>query len=243
MKYALILLCLVLFSCYRTPDIPDPGPIIDEQDQQITNEVSSTNTVEEKEAKVAQLKARLAAAEADLSSYRKAAQQQKLENMQNTAYWVAGISMLIVFGCAAALVILTIQGVAVGRKLIIGFGVAGLVVASIAIAYAQIIPYLKWIGLAFLSAAVVYAIYYFYKLVSINEEHAKVGVDALWELITIRDSFDTPDEVKKKVGEKVHDIKNEARKRQAKKGIHNDIHKIIKKHKQAKHIPEKLKNA
>lgn len=233
MRRLSILLLVLLFccSCGRWVDLRKSKPL-NELDKTVQEENSGVETIEEAEQIVAELRSRLAGAEANLKAMEEAQQRARIRALQSTSYWIAGISMLVVFGCVAALIILAVQGIAVGRKLLIGGAVTGVAVCALALAFVYLIPYLVWIGIGLLGCGILAGIWYFHRVMSLNQEHAKVGVDALYALKQIRDSNgDVAQDVKDKAACDLARIKADARHRQAAKGIYNDIRKIIQHHK------------
>lgn len=226
----IFVLILVITGCGRPAPI-NPGKIYDNLDEEIVRESNSTDTIEEKEKKVAELEARLAAAEADLRASEKAAMAAKLRRIQTMAYWMAGICGAVGLLCTAIFIILMIQGICIGRKLIVAIGIASYAVACVSLFAGKYIEYWQWVGGGLLLSGVIYGIWYFYRMATINQEHAQFGTEALQKLIQIKDSDKSSDEIKNEATKAIDYIKNEARKRQAKKGVYNDIHKIIQIHK------------
>lgn len=249
MKYIILLLTIVAFmlGCSARSVPINPGKIYDDLDKTVAEDNARGETIEDKEKKVADLQARLGAAESDLKSAKKALEAERLRRMQTIAYWTAGLCMLVGFGCVAALIILAIQGIHIGRKLIVGIGVASFAVGAVALFAGKYIEYWQWVGGVILLGGLAYGAWYLHRILTINKETTKVGVDALWELMQIRDmetngedKASAVENLKAAAAKAVDDIKDSARKRQAKKGVYTDINKIIQPHKLRHHVPEKL---
>lgn len=192
---------------------PNPGPILDNTDQAVTDELKDVTSIEEVQKKVAELSARYSAAKAQLEALRAAEQENRVRALQATAWWVAGICLLASLGCVAAAIFSE-----VGRKLFITGAIAGIVVMSLAIGVSYLIPYLAWVASGLGAAGIAGLVYVLRRSSILHKESAKVGTEALWALQNT--SAD--------VAERIKEIASE---RQKAAGIHKDVVKLIEPYK------------
>ena len=202
---------LSLVGCVRAG--PPPGTPVDGQDAAVIDEMAGITTPEQMAKKVAELRARLAAALAQQKALEQEALAARVRLLQATSWWVAGISLLACLACVAAAVVFS-----VARKLLISCAAASAAVLVLAITLGYVIPYLVFVGLAVGLLGLVALVLYLFKLRSLTSESFRVGTAALAEL----------DQRNHPVAEQ---IKEEAEDRQKKTGLLTVVRNEISRYK------------
>lgn len=217
-RFLLLILTLgalgALGGCYR-PSPPVQPPAVNAADQQTIDDGANIETLEDARKALVQLKTRAAAAEARVKVMEEQAQAERLERLKATCWWVAGIAFFASLICVAAAFFLE-----TARKLLLTGAGAGFGIMTLSIMVSYTLPYMAtaapFVALGLGVLGILGAVGYFMRVAKVKDEHVQVGVEALYRLDNLNH-----DEAEK--------IKDESRKRQEEKRLHDEISAKVKK--------------
>lgn len=211
----LILPALFLGGCWRAPaEPPQPGPLND-ADAAVMGDSAQIETLEQARKVYIELKTRAKAAEARVKVMEEQAQAARLEALKATCWWVAGIAFFAAIICVAAAFFLE-----TARKLLLTGAGAGFGIMVLSIIVSYMLPYAAtaapFVAIGLGVSGIGLAVWYFMRIAQVKNEHVQVGVEALYRLSAFSDK-------------EAEAIKEQARKRQEQKRLHDEVAAAVRK--------------